>query len=671
MFFFLVTLLAGGNPIRSQPISLKTKQPPNILDYSGNPDSPKYRDSLAFSDQGAWFAYGFSAKPEAFAGFSGPFLMTQENGVWSSNALSQLKLTNYESKEPIDWKEFSVEQTSYNSHLEQVFTSDKLQISQTLFYTSPHTALITTSISNLSDRTVTLVPVWSGSTFLKKIRFKRKGATLVIKSEKSKAIGYLRSLDNRIAAIRNTKTSYTIELKRISLAPKETTTVLFTQSFIFPEYNHQSELKRIDELKGIHSKQFEQRVLSKEKQLSGLYRKLGTRWSKPLYKKLLAKTVLTLQNNWRIPAGELKHSGLFPSYHYIWFHGFWAWDSWKHSVALARFDPVLAREQMAAMYDFMDQHGFIADVVYRDTSIEKHNFRNTKPPLSGWAAWKIFEADKDIRFLNEVYPKIVKQHRWWYKHRDHDGDGLCEYGSTDGTLKAAKWESGMDNAVRFDNSKILENSKTAYSLDQESVDLNSYLFAEKVYLAKIAKVIGKTKQAGIFEIEAESLKKKIQTQFFDKESGWFYDTSLDGTAFIKEMGCEGWIPLWAKAATPEQAADVRLNMMNPKQFNTRVPFQTLSASHPKFKPDGGYWRGPTWMDQAYFGVKGLRNYGYAKDANSATYKLIHNAEGVLGRGRSIRENYQPITGKGLESKSFSWSAAHYLLLLINEENDDD
>ena len=132
------------------------------------------------------------------------------------------------------------------------------------------------------------------------------------------------------------------------------------------------------------------------------------------------------------------------------------------------------------------------------------------------------------------------------------------------------------------------------------------------------------------------------------------------------MGCEGWIPLWAKVATNKQAHAVKTNMINPSFFNTKVPFQTLSASHPSFNPNGGYWRGPNWLDQAYFGVKGLHNYGYHQDAYKATHKLIQNAKGVLGKGTSIRENYQPISGEGLESENFSWSAAHYLLLLLNE-----
>ena len=50
-----------------------------------------------------------------------------------------------------------------------------------------------------------------------------------------------------------------------------------------------------------------------------------------------------------------------------------------------------------------------------------------------------------------------------------------------------------------------------------------------------------------------------------------------------------------------------------------------------------------WLDQAYFGVVGLHNYGYHEEAYGSTHKLIHNAEGVLAIGTSIRENYHPIT----------------------------
>ena len=51
------------------------------------------KSGLMFSDQGAWFAYGLPESDRRLLGFSGPFLMTQDNGIWSSGMLSGLLLT--------------------------------------------------------------------------------------------------------------------------------------------------------------------------------------------------------------------------------------------------------------------------------------------------------------------------------------------------------------------------------------------------------------------------------------------------------------------------------------------------------------------------------------------------------------------------------------------------
>ncbi len=638
-------------------------QQANVLDYRCSPQSPKDRHALSFSDQGAWFAYGFPTDTAYYGGFSGPFLMTQENGVWCSKALSLLELTDLGTGHKYVWKKESVKQTAYNSHLLQIFEDNRLRLEQVLFFVSGHSAFMVTRLTNLSSEPLELQPRWRGDIFLQGMRFGHEGRRISLFSDKSAAKGVIMTYEIPGRAIRVSDSTYTIEMNDITLQPGERQQLIISHSFIFPRYGREAELQRLEIIAQNPLAALRRRVEEKEQQLSILSARLGSSWSDAIYKELISKTLLTLQNNWRIAAGELKHSGLFPSYHYKWFHGFWAWDSWKQAAALAQYDVALAKEQIKAMYDFQATDGFIPDCVFRDTTIEKHNYRNTKPPLSAWAVWMIYRQSKDIGFLNELYPKVLKQHRWWYENRDYDSDGLCEYGCTDGTLIAAKWESGMDNAVRFDKSALLKNSDTAYSLNQESVDLNAYLFAEKNYLLEMAAVLGKKENSLRLAEEAGSLKLKIQNQFFDETDGWFYDTTIDGKSFIRIMGCEGWIPLWARAATAEQAEMIKHNMMNSGYFFTTVPFPTLNARHEKFDPDRGYWRGPVWLDQAYFAVVGLRKYEYQNEADTAMYALIHNAQGVLVKGKSIREHYNPITGQGLNAHNFSWSAAHYLLLL--------
>ncbi len=387
----------------------------------------------------------------------------------------------------------------------------------------------------------------------------------------------------------------------------------------------------------------------------------------PKAKRMLAsKSIQTLINNWRSAAGFLQYDGLFPSYDYEWFHGFWSWDSWKHAVALVTFEPELAKEQMRVMYAFQNEEGMIPDVIYRDTTIEVHNWRDTKPPLSGWAFNEIFKADRDTSFLKEMLPKLIKYHNWWYKNRDHNQNGLCEYGSTDGTRLAAGWESGMDNAVRFDEARMVKISETAWTLDQESVDLNAYLYFEKVCIADLLQALGQQQQANQYLEEAQMLKEKIVARFYNEKQGYFYDYNVRSSKHLPSVGTEAWTVLWTKLADNEQANQIRDKIMSKAHFNTFVPLPTLSASHPKFNPRDGYWRGPVWMDQAYFALEGLWHYGFKEERNFLLEKILRNADGLLEKGGPIRENYDPRNGAGLNAKHFSWSAAHLLLLLREE-----
>lgn len=315
------------------------------------------------------------------------------------------------------------------------------------------------------------------------------------------------------------------------------------------------------------------------------------------------------------------------------------------------------------MFDFQDAAGMVADCVFRDPAVEAPNWRDTKPPLAAWAVWRIVRETGDRKFAAEMYPRLQKYHRWWYSHRDHDGNGLCEYGCTDGTLEAARWESGMDNAVRFDASRLLRNGEKAWSLDQESVDLNAYLCAEKRCLAALAKVLGRRDEAAAWRREAGRLQRALAERFFDPAAGCFRDWRLSDGGFVAADGAEGWIPLWAGAASREQAADVARALADPARFATRVPFPTLSAGHPDFDPAGGYWRGPVWLDQAGFALEGLRRYGFQAQVDAQFDRLLRNAEGLLEPSGAVRENYDPLSGRGLNARHFSWSAAHLLLLL--------
>ena len=151
----------------------------------------------------------------------------------------------------------------------------------------------------------------------------------------------------------------------------------------------------------------------------------------------------------------------------------------------------------------------------------------------------------DTAFVREMYPKLLTYYKWWFAKRDHNGNGMCEFGSTDGTLEAAGWESGMDNAIRFDGARMLRNGPDAWSLDQESVDLNAYLAFEARLLRKFAALIGE-------DFDAPDHSAEVADYFFYPEIGYFCDRKLADGSFIAEPACEGYTPFWVEIASQEQ-----------------------------------------------------------------------------------------------------------------------
>ncbi len=295
----------------------------------------------------------------------------------------------------------------------------------------------------------------------------------------------------------------------------------------------------------------------------------------------------------------------------------------------------------------------VIDCIFTDS--KENNPRDSKPPLLCWAVDKIYENTADRDFLAEIYPQLIAYHNWWYTKRDYNKNGICEFGSTDGTLEAAAWESGMDNAIRFDESKMLkvDGYEDAWVMDQESVDLNSYLAIEYRCLKKFSEILG-------VPLNVVDHSDKVAAYFFDPECGFFFDRRLSDGSFVREYGCEAYTPLWAEVATAQQVEAMLPTLMDSAKFSTYIPFPTVAADNPKYNPRG-YWRGPIWLDQTHLAIRGLRNYGYGELADQYTEQIFERLDG-LTLDEPIHENYGTHTGERLKAPNFSWSASHLLLM---------
>jgi putative isomerase len=659
--FAAVLSLASCEPGEVPEFAVDISLYPNVLNVGGVPSESRDLSVFSFSDLGAWFNFGLPAADtrDVWGGFTGPFLLTH-GGVWLGRSFARLYVHDVSNGRAVNWPNGQAATiTSHPGSLHQRVRVGNLSATLSLIFATDRTALIRAGVINLGEETRRLRIGWSGDVLIEdaSIVAHPRGVSVTFPTNPVKVD---LSLGETGVEVEVGENNYRAIAGEVAIPAGSTVTRFATVSvfadtiergvrmaggyeiFVDPEAHFSRNRERWT---GYLTSAFENSDLER---LTSVTRMVAV------------KAVETLITNWRGPYGHLFHNGLFPSYAYRGFHGVWSWDSWKHARALANFVPELAKDQLRVMFDYQDRYGMVPDVIYADSA--ENNWRDTKPPLSAWAVWSIYERTSDGQFLEEMYPQLWRYHEWWYANRDHDVNGLCEYGSTDGTRVAAGWESGMDNAVRFDEAAMLQNNERAWSLSQESVDLNSYLYAEKLYLASMADELARVRDAALLRAAAEDLRDLIQSTMFDEETGYFYDVDIETKQPLLVQGPEGWIPLWAGVATEAQARQVVRVLMDPNKFATHVPFPTLAADHEKFDPRDGYWRGSVWLDQAYFAVKGLERYGYVREANEMRARLFEGPQGLL-EDAPIHENYHPLTGEPLNAPHFSWSAAHLLLLL--------
>lgn len=642
IFFFLLVSITTS-------LAAQRSRFANVLDLQTTVSKTDSIEATVFSDKGAWHAYALPARSQDYGSFIGPLLMDMK-GAWLANTFSQLQL--YEEGQLIPLQKAKVTLTYYPGLLEQQLETRKLKILLRLLFVSGREALLQTKIVNLSEHKRKLSIVYTGTALLPSVKMKAPGRQLEVSFSGNEHHFFIRYLTTTPLKIEVSGNSYAATMRSVALSKDESFELSQLQSFYLQP----------GEIVNPKDYQFATELTRNERRWNGYLQKYFSK-APPLTKeknRLAVKSMITLLTNWRSKGKDILHDGVFPSVNYQGFYGVWSWDSWKQAAALACFDPELAKENIRSMFDYQDDQGMVADCIYADK--KENNWRDTKPPLAAWAVWTVYQQSKDIAFIRQLYPKLVQYHLWWYRNRDHDQNGLCEYGSTDGTRIAAAWESGMDNAVRFDSAVMVKNNDGAWSLNQESVDLNAYLYAEKVFLSKLAAALGKNKASLKWKKQSVGLAAAVRQYFFDKSGGYYYDKTLGEQRQLKVEGPEGWIPLWAGIATKKQALGVKNIMADTAKFYTKVPLPTLTADHWKFDPLDGYWRGPVWLDQFYFGIVGLKNYSYHALTDKLLDKLFTNAEGLLTTA-PVCENYHPLTGQALNARNFSWSAAHILLLL--------
>ena len=600
----------------------------NILDIAYTPDTLT-RCRGWFTDAGSWMGFTLPQKDHWVNGFCGPFSLDMNRRQWMAQSAVTVRYADQANVI------FTPDSTCYfPGELYLSASSEEGKIIQRLNFLDASTALL--RIHSDAGKELSL----TASQWGKEIQVQTDQNTVIARHPSGEIVALTFTPD---VSVKGTDNNYQA---KINGSEHDTYVAI---SF----YTGEKELSAGLQKAQLALSNPQEGLKANKERWEGYLTKILRKDMKPEYDRIAVKAVVTLISNWRTHRGGLLHEGIVPSHAAYYFVGFWAWDTWRFSAALAKFDPELAKDNIRAMFDYQQPDGMIIDCIYTDPA--ENNARDSKPPLVSWAVDEIFTHTNDTAFISEMYPQLMAYYKWWYNKRDHNRNGMCEYGSTDGTLEAAAWESGMDNAIRFDDAKMLKNdgAEDAWSMDQESVDLNAYLALECKLLKKFAGILGVT-------FDGPDYSSQVADYFFDKEKGFFFDRRLKDGSFIQEPGCEAYTPLWTEVATADQVKAMLPLLTDTAKFSTYIPFPTVAADNPKYNPRG-YWRGPIWLDQTYFAIRGLRNYGYNKMADEYTLQVFDRLQG-LKEGAPIHENYGTHTGELLKAPHFSWSSSHLLML---------
>jgi putative isomerase len=364
-------------------------------------------------------------------------------------------------------------------------------------------------------------------------------------------------------------------------------------------------------------------------------------------KAAFARAWATLWIDTQPAGGAWIHPIISPGANYM--RGIWIWDTGFHVLGLLHGGPKarqLAIWQIEVMLSGQHPSGKIPREVHRDGPKFLGDFGIQAPGILTLAANRLHEtarapAERDAlkTKLEEFYPRLVRNHEWFFTHTEQ-GRGLCRWQG---------WDSGWDNSPRWDGGL------------KEALDLDCWLYLDRLELAKMAQALGKADHARQWDRRAQNLRDLIRKYHWNDALGCYNDTRVDGAPSSAITPVIAW-PLWTGIATPEQARRSVAHLQDPQELATAWPLSSAARKLPSYDPRG-YWRGPTWINLNWIAIRGLERYDFKEEAAALRARTLE----LIARTPILYEYYDSQTGAGLGSAHYGWTAALFVDLALDSQ----
>ena len=357
---------------------------------------------------------------------------------------------------------------------------------------------------------------------------------------------------------------------------------------------------------------------------------------------------------------EIKDQGLlFLPYPYVVpggrFNEMYGWDSYFIQVGLLRDGEIELAKNMADNFLYqIENYGKVLN------ANRTYYLTRSQPPFLTQMVLGVYRKTHDIKWLRDAVPAIEKYYRFWTSepHLTKEtglslyydlGDGpapevisderddkgrthynrvkeyyrtqqvkdydLAQYYNrekdelTDLFYKGDRSmrESGFDPSNRFGPFNI-------DIIHYNPVCLNSLLYLMETETAEIMKTLGRNGEANVWLGRAEGRRRSINRLMWDERDGLYYDYNVVEKRVRRYPYVTAFYPLWAGIADRKQAARVVTNL---NRLERAGGLQTSTNA------SGSQWDAPFgWGNLQMIAVKGLRRYGYAKEANRITANFL-------------------------------------------------
>jgi glucosylglycerate hydrolase len=396
----------------------------------------------------------------------------------------------------------------------------------------------------------------------------------------------------------------------------------------------------------------------------------------------------------------------------------WSWDTGFIAVGLAHLDTHRAARELRTLFAYQWKNGKVPHIVFNPEAPPESYFPGAEhwisagefpdappappytsalcqPPTHAIGALRVWEvaggniAARD--FLREIYPKLLRWHRYLLTYRDPEGSGLVTI--------YHPWESGTDNSPRWDPALeavevgdlppykrqdldhvddpserptdaeyarylwLVELIKRARCDESVIYDTHPFLVKDVLFsailvaaneaLLEIAEAVGAPDDERA-EISAWTKRGRVGLESsWSPELGLCLDRDLRQDAPLRARTVAGFAPLVAGGS--ERLEGLLRTLYSPDFLGHPELYRPLppstSPAEARFHPRS-YWRGPVWPVLSWLLWRALVRAGEAEHAAALRRVALERlAEG------GFAEYFEPFTGEPLGSDDQSWTAA--------------